>query len=234
MFRTRHLIVSVAIILFVISAMLYSRFTLPTSQRNNQNEQYTIVIDAGHGGEDGGAISCTGVLESQINLEIAIRLNCLLRFMGLNTVMIRTDDVSVYTEGNTLSQKKVSDLKERVRITNSMQSAILVSIHQNNFSDNRYTGAQVFYAPTNGSKMLAEKLQSNFISTINPDSKRNVKPADGIFLMQHVTCPAVLIECGFLSNVSEESMLRDRRYQQKVCSVIAVTLSTNLKDLMIT
>ena len=234
MFRTRHLIVSVAIILFVISAMLYSRFTLPTSQGNNQNEQYTIVIDAGHGGEDGGAISCTGVLESQINLEIAIRLNCLLRFMGLNTVMIRTDDVSVYTEGNTLSQKKVSDLKERVRITNSMQSAILVSIHQNNFSDNRYTGAQVFYAPTNGSKMLAEKLQSNFISTINPDSKRNVKPADGIFLMQHVTCPAVLIECGFLSNVSEESMLRDRRYQQKVCSVIAVTLSTNLKDLMIT
>lgn len=188
----------------------------------------TVVIDAGHGGVDGGATSCTGVLESKFNLEIALKLNDFMHLLGIDTVMIRETDSSVYTQGETIAQKKVSDLKERVRIINSTQNAVLLSIHQNHFSDEKYSGAQVFYAPTEGSQLLAKTLQSSLIQNLNPDNHRQIKKADGVYLMQHIDCPGVLIECGFLSNPQEEYLLRDNIYQQKLCSVIACTLSTYL------
>lgn len=189
----------------------------------------TIVIDAGHGGEDGGAVSCTGVPESRINLEIALRLRDLCHLLGYNTCMIRTENISVYTEGNTLAAKKASDLRQRVRIVNSTNRGILISIHQNTFSDNRYDGAQVFYAPTEGSKELADLLQSNLIISLNQNSHRNSKPANNVFLMQHIERTGVLIECGFLSNPEEEARLRDASYQKKLCCVIASSLSQYFK-----
>lgn len=187
-----------------------------------------VVIDAGHGGVDGGATSCTGVLESQFNLEIALKLNDLMHLLGIDTVMIRETDCSVYTQGETIAQKKISDLKERVRIVNSTKDALLISIHQNLFSDSKYSGAQVFYAPTEGSQMLAKQLQSAFIGAINPNSHRQIKKANGVYLMQHIEKTGVLIECGFLSNPQEEYLLRDTAYQQKICSVIACTVSNYL------
>ena len=189
----------------------------------------TIVIDAGHGGEDGGAVSCTGVPESRINLEIALRLRDLCHLLGYNTCMIRTEDISVYTEGNTLAAKKASDLRQRVRIVNSTNRGVLISVHQNTFSDNRYDGAQVFYAPTEGSKELADLLQSNLIISLNQNSHRNSKPANNVFLMQHIERTGVLIECGFLSNPEEEARLRDASYQKKLCCVIASSLSQYFK-----
>lgn len=189
----------------------------------------TIIIDAGHGGEDGGAVSCTGVPESRINLEIALRLRDLCHLLGYNTCMIRTEDISVYTEGNTLAAKKASDLRQRVRIVNSTNRGVLISIHQNTFSDNRYDGAQVFYALTEGSKELADLLQSNLILNLNQDSHRNSKQANNVFLMQHIIRTGVLIECGFLSNPEEEARLRDRAYQIKICCVIASSLGQYFK-----
>ena len=188
----------------------------------------TVIIDAGHGGVDGGATSCTGVLESQINLEIALKLDDLMHLLGINTSMIRTTDCSVFTEGETIAQKKVSDLKERVRIVNSVDNGLLISIHQNHFSNDKYSGAQVFYAQTDGSKQLAGNLQKTLIQTINPDSHRAIKKADSVYLMQHIQCPGILIECGFLSNSREEYLLRDDVYQNKLCSVIATTVSNHL------
>ena len=188
----------------------------------------TVIIDAGHGGEDGGATSCTGVLESQINLEIALKLDDLMHLLGINTLMIRTTDCSIYTKGESIAQKKVSDLKERVRIVNETEDGFLVSIHQNHFSNEKYSGAQVFYAPTDGSKDVAVVLQKSLIQTINPDSNRGIKKADSVYLMQHIDCPGILIECGFLSNHQEEYLLRDAEYQRKLCSVIACTLSNHL------
>lgn len=188
----------------------------------------TVVVDAGHGGVDGGATSCTGVLESQINLEISQKLRDLLNLLGINTIMIRDTDCSVYTKGETIAQKKVSDLKERVRIVSSTENALLVSIHQNLFSDQKYSGAQVFYAPTEGSEALAKSMQNIFIQAINPNSHRQAKKADSIYLMQHIQCPGVLVECGFLSNPQEEYLLRNKGYQQKVCSVIACSISNFL------
>jgi len=191
-------------------------------------DRKTVIIDAGHGGVDGGATSCTGVLESNFNLEIALRLRDFMELLGIQTVMIRETDCSVYTQGQTIAQKKVSDLKERVRIVNSAENATLVSIHQNLFPDAKYSGAQVFYAPTEGSQIFAKKMQSAFINSVNPDSHRQAKSADGIYLMQHINCPGILIECGFLSNPMEEYLLRDASYQKKLCAVIACTVSSHL------
>lgn len=191
---------------------------------------YTLIIDAGHGGIDGGATSCTGILESAVNLEIALRLNDLMHFMGYKTVMIRTTDCSIYTTGTTIAAQKVSDLKERVRIVNEADGGVLISIHQNTFSDSRYGGAQVFYADNEDSKNLASALQKNWISTLNPDSHRSAKKGEGIYLLQKISKPGVLVECGFLSNPKEEALLRDADYQKKICCVIATTVSGFLTD----
>ena len=192
--------------------------------------EHTVVIDAGHGGVDGGATSCTGVLESNINLEIALRLEDLMHLLGYQTIMIRRDDISVYTEGETIAQKKISDLKERVRIVNETENGILVSIHQNTFSDNRYGGAQVFYANTNQSKELANILQNKLISTVNNGSNRQSKKAEGVYLMNQIKRTGVLIECGFLSNPTEEAMLRSEAYQKKLCCAIAASVSVFINN----
>ncbi len=183
-----------------------------------------FIIDAGHGGIDGGATSCTGILESQFNLEIALRLNDLMHLLGHHTLMIRTDDRSVYTSGETIAAKKVSDLKHRVEIIQNTPNAVLISIHQNHFPDSKYSGAQVFYAPNEGSRHLATSIQEAFRTTINPGSKRQAKKADNIYLMQHITCTGVLVECGFLSNPGEEYKLRTPEYQKKFCSVLATNI----------
>ena len=172
---------------------------------------------------DGGATSCTGKLESAFNLEISLRLRDLMQFLGYQTKIIRTEDISVYTEGETIAAKKMSDLKERVRICNATHGAILLSIHQNTFPESRYSGAQVFYAATEGSEDLAKALQKNLIATLNPGSSRSARQAKGIYLTEHISCPGILIECGFLSNPEEEAKLRSEEYQKELCCVIAVT-----------
>ena len=194
------------------------------------NREHCLVVDAGHGGVDGGAISCTGVPESTFNLEIALKLNDLLRLLGYDTRMIRTSDISVYTKGESIAQKKISDLKERVRITNEVENALLISIHQNTFPDSQYNGAQVFYAATEESQELAQIMQAAFSENLNPGSRRQCKKSSGVYLMEHVTKPAILIECGFLSNPTEEANLRNRDYQKKICCVIASTVDTFLSN----
>ena len=135
--------------------------------------------------------------------------------------MIRTTDTAVYTNGTTISEKKISDLKHRVELVNETANALLLSIHQNQFSDGRYSGAQVFDAPTSGSQDFAQLTQSLLISSLNPKSKRACKPAESVYLMQHIQCTGILVECGFLSNSQEEANLRTPEYQKKLCCVIA-------------
>lgn len=212
--------------LFIFVAAVGSKTVTVLSESAPISNRRCIVIDAGHGGVDGGATSCTGVLESNINLQIALRLDALCKLLGMDTYMIRTTDCSVYTSGDTIAAKKVSDLKERVRLINSMYDPILVSIHQNHFADSRYSGAQVFYATDPDSKALAEKIQATLVKTVNPGSKRMVKKADGIYLMQNINCCGVLVECGFLSNPEEEAKLRAEAYQKNLCCVIASAVLT--------
>lgn len=213
----------------LLSALLLSRLTSAIAVSSVTAESASvIVIDAGHGGEDGGALSVSGIRESGINLEISLRLNDMLHFLGAQTRMIRTADVSVYTEGNTIAAKKVSDIKNRVALVRNTPNAVLISIHQNQFPEEKYRGAQVFYAA--GSEDLANALQSALIAQVDPKNHRACKPAKDIYLMEHVSCPAALIECGFLSNYAEEQLLRDPTYQKKLAAAIAGSLLTCLEE----
>ena len=195
--------------------------------RNSQiiEPERIVVIDAGHGGIDGGATSCSGVKESQLNLEISLRLNDLFHLIGISTVMIRSEDVSVYTSGETIAAKKVSDLKNRVKMVNSMPECLLISIHQNYFGDSKYDGAQVFYGRNPESQKFAESMQSALISALDPDNARKPKKANGVYLMENINASGILVECGFLSNPEEDLKLQDPVYQKKLAAVIAAVTS---------
>lgn len=193
-----------------------------------------FIIDAGHGGIDGGAVSCTGVFESHINLSIALKTNDLLRLLGYQTQMIRTEDKSIHTYGESIAAKKSSDLKNRVRIVNETSNAILLSIHQNHYHDSYYQGGQMFYAKTDGSRELAELLQKSFAESVNPGNTRKTKMAEGIYLMKHIDAPGVLIECGFLSNYEEEAKLKTDLYQKKISCAIASACAQYIHQKQIT
>ena len=211
----------------IVAVLGTSRVITVISEGLPIDDRRCIIIDAGHGGMDGGAISCTGKSESGINLEIALRLEDLFHLLGYQTKMIRREDISVYTKGETIAQKKVSDLKERVRICNETQNGILVSIHQNQFTDSRYSGAQAFYGKDEDSKKLAHQVQSAF-QMMDPNNKRENKKANGVYLMEHIQCPGILVECGFLSNPEEEAKLRTATYQQQICCTIVASVSNFL------
>lgn len=215
---------------FFMSSLLGNKIAAVVSENTPIEKRHCFIIDAGHGGVDGGAVSCTGVHESKINLEIALKLNDLMHLLGMETIMIRTTDISVYTSGESIAAKKSSDLKERVRIVNETENATLLSIHQNHYSDSYYSGAQIFYPQTDGSADLAKALQTQFIQSLNPGSNRQAKKAEGLYLMKHIEKTGVLIECGFLSNYNEEAKLRSDAYQKKICCVIAAVCSTYAKE----
>ncbi len=213
---------------FLLLSHWGSRTVTVLAENTPLSRERTIVIDAGHGGVDGGATSCSGRLESAYNLDISLRLRDLLHFLGYNTVMIRTTDISVYTKGETIAQKKASDLKERVRVTEETQNALLISIHQNIFPDSSCTGAQVFYGKTSGSMELAQVMQSAFQRSLG--SNRKCKKSSGIYLMDHIHCTGILIECGFLSNPAEDALLNSADYQRKLCCVVASAVSQYLSN----
>ena len=187
-----------------------------------------LVLDAGHGGEDGGAVSLTGVPESQINLAIVLKLRDLLGLYGIDPILLREEDISLHdSDANTLREKKRSDLKNRVAVIDAVEGGTLLSIHQNTYPGSRYHGAHVFYAPTEGSQELAEHFQNSIKAALQPENERAVKRIpDTVYIMNHVTCPAILIECGFLTNPEEEAMLRDEDYQRKLSAVIAAAWMT--------
>lgn len=182
-----------------------------------------LILDAGHGGEDGGAVSVTGVPESRVNLEIVQKLRDILALYGVDPVVLREEDVSLHDpEASTLREKKRSDLKNRVRAVEAVEGGTLLSIHQNSYPGSQYRGAQVFYAPTRGSQELAERLQTALREELQPDNGRQAKPIpESVYLMNHVSCPAVLVECGFLTNPEEEALLRDGGYQRQLAAVLA-------------
>lgn len=223
-----HVVILFAVVIAAFVAVFGSIDWAVTTIAEHEpfERNYCVIIDAGHGGVDGGAVSCTGVYESNINLEIALRLDDLMHLLGIDTLMIRTTDISIYTNGQSIAAKKSSDLKERVRIVNSLNNSVLLSIHQNHYTDNRYSGAQMFYAASDGSRELASELQNAFKKFLDPANNRQIQSATGLYLMEHIERPGILVECGFLSNPTEETKLRNCEYQKKICCVIASVCST--------
>lgn len=182
-----------------------------------------LIIDAGHGGEDGGAVSLTGALESHINLAVAKQLDGVLGLYGVQTLLLREEDISLHDkDALTLRQKKNSDLHNRVSMVEEHGNAVLLSIHQNSYPDGRSSGAQVFYAPTEGSQVLAQTMQETLRAALDPQNARQEKQIpETIYLMNHISCPGVLVECGFLTNPQEERLLRSGAYQTKLAAALA-------------
>lgn len=182
-----------------------------------------VVIDAGHGGEDGGAVATDGTEEADINLAVAKRVDFLLRFAGEETLLLRDSDISLHEpSASTIREKKISDIHHRVDTVNALENARLISIHQNFFPSSKYHGAQVFYGGNPLSQPWAERTRENFRSCLDPENKREAKPIDrNVYLMNHVSCPALLVECGFLSNPEERWRLKDTSYQTSLAVVIA-------------
>lgn len=176
----------------------------------------TIIIDAGHGGEDGGTSAADGTLEKDINLSISLKLSDMLQMAGFNVIMTRENDVSIHSdEAKTTRQRKVSDIRNRMKIIEETENAFFVSIHQNHFGSAKYNGTQVFYSKNNPeSEVLAKDIQQSVVSLIQPENTRAVKKTGTeIYLLYHAQVPAVMVECGFLSNAAETQKLKTDEYQ---------------------
>ena len=215
------LVLALCLFALVLAMCLYSAPRLTQEATAYAQAAPVVVIDAGHGGEDGGASSPDGVLESGLNLQFALRMRDLLQFAGVETMMLRETDTALYTDGcSGIAEKKVSDLKNRVLRTNQVPNAVLLSVHQNFFTEAKYRGAQVFYAKTDGSRELAEAMQAALRTGVDPENHRQ-----GVYLMEHVKGTAVLVECGFLSNAAETALLQDEGYQQRLSAAVCGALT---------
>ncbi len=206
-------------IILIIYFLFITETKLVPSSVNLLSYKPTIIIDPGHGGEDGGTSSSDGTLEKHINLKIALKLRSMLEMSGYNTLMTRDKDIQLGdTSLDTIRQRKISDIKSRLKITQDNPNAILISIHQNHYSSPVYKGMQVFYSPNNEkSKVLADCIQLNTVNYLQSDNKRCTKKIDSnIYLLYNSTLPSVLVECGFMSNLEEATMLKEDEYQQKL------------------
>ena len=190
---------------------------------NSMNK--TVIIDAGHGSPDGGTSSADGTLEKDINISIALKLKQILESMGVNCILTRTDDNGIYdSTADTIRQKKISDIKNRLRIINETENSIFVSIHQNHYSSSAYKGLQVFYSKNHPeSALLADSIRLPVISYLQTDNSREIKASGSeIYLLHHSQRPSVMVECGFMSNAEETRLLKNENYQLKLAFVIAI------------
>lgn len=182
----------------------------------SENDNYTVILDAGHGGEDGGCVAYDDTLEKDINLAISEDVALFFDLFGIRYVQIRTEDISVGDNSlKTVKERKTSDILHRYDIVNSYENSILLSIHQNMYSVEKYKGTQVFYSPNDtASQMLAECIQSSIRTNLQPDNDRKVKASgNSIYLLYKAQRPSVMVECGFFSNMSELEKLKNKAYQ---------------------
>ena len=199
----------------------------------NQPNGISIVIDAGHGGEDPGKVGINNALEKDINLDIANRVNALLTAFGINTVTVRDTDKSVESDSS-LRQKsaKISDIKNRLALAESIDNSVLLSIHQNHYGDPSVNGAQVFYSKNNPlSAVLAQQIQNSIVKLVQTENNRSIKEStSGIYILDKASVPAVMVECGFLSNYNELQLLKNEYYRKKISFSIAIGVLEYLKQ----
>ncbi len=212
---------------FCLSVVLYDVAAMPVQAPPGASQKPYVIIDPGHGGIDGGAEGPGNIRESEINLQIALKLRDMLVMNGYDVIMTRDTDISIHSpDARSIRQKKTSDLHNRLDIMNSHPNAIVISIHQNKFSQSQYWGTQVFYGTQNPqSERLASIIQQNTIDMLQPENDRAYKKAyTTLFLMQNATQPAVLVECGFLSNSAELKRLCDDAYQNEMAFVLCASI----------
>lgn len=218
--------ISILLAAFIISFSIvaFQQIRLVSADNYSVENVPVIIIDAGHGGEDGGAVGIDGTAEKDLNLSISLKLNEILSAMGYQTRMVRTTDTSIHNaDADTVRERKVSDIHNRAAIMNEYENCIYVSIHQNKYSGSSIWGAQTFYSPNNEeSKELAQLIQSSIANNVQPDNKRVIKQSGtNIYVLYNATKPAVMVECGFVSNANELEQLKDEEYQNKMAFAIS-------------
>lgn len=203
-------------------------FILTTGKAKDQNQYIstvslpasgkTVVIDAGHGVPDEGAQSSNGTTEAETNLKIALKLQNLLEQSGCTVILTRSDENAIYDiDSKTLKQKKISDIKNRVKIGNESSADIFVSIHLNKIPQSQYDGWQTFYKEgSEDGARLAKTIQENLNKTIQKENNRKAKTIDKVYIIKYVEIPTTIVECGFLSNPDEEKLLLEDEYQNKL------------------
>lgn len=193
------------------------------SKTYNDSDKPIIILDAGHGGMDGGCISINGDVEKGINLNILLALRDMLRVSGYDVEVTRDTDKSIHDKGiEGIANQKSSDMDNRLALFNKYENALCISIHQNQFTDSKYSGAQMFYSASNHeNERLAGIMQNKFVELLQPGNKREIKLCGKeLFLCYFSENPTVMVECGFLSNSDEASLLVTEEYQHKVAFTI--------------
>lgn len=198
-----------------------------------KNESISVVIDAGHGGEDAGAIADDGTYEKDLNLEISNLVKALCILNGMTVKMTRESDILLYDYYGDLEnykgQKKIYDLKNRVKIAHESPDAIFVSIHMNKFPESKYSGTQIYYSKNNeASQLVASDLSKSIKTYLQPTNNRQIKKADSsIYILNNIKNPAILVECGFLSNEEELQSLKTKEYRASLALIIFQTICKN-------
>ncbi len=213
--------IAIGLLVFLLFDQLYAVPRMRVFGAHHEIE--TLVLDAGHGGFDGGAVSPNGVTEQEINLHVTKKVESLAGLFGIPTELTRKDGNALdYEAGRSVRENKVADIKARQHICEQIQNPVFISIHLNKFEQSRYFGAQVFYGEKNAqSKAIAESIQEALKSGIANGNHRVAKPAgDSIYLMRTLTCPALIVECGFLSNPEDEAALVQDTYQTQLAVCI--------------
>jgi N-acetylmuramoyl-L-alanine amidase len=218
----------VAFCILLLSVTIRNRQEgIPTLYASSLPGLPVIVVDAGHGGIDGGASGADGTVEKDINLSIAKKLETILTSCGFQVIMTRREDDLISDPSlNTIRQRKQQDIFKRLKIAENNPKNVLVSIHQNHYSQSRYKGTQVFYSKNHpDSQLLADALQQQIVALLQPDNTRKVKVVGSeIYLLNNCKNPSVMVECGFLSNPKDLSLLTNENYQSQMAFAIAVGL----------
>lgn len=220
--RVMIVIITVFAVSLFMALMIDSaaKIELKTSAEPIKNAP-KILIDPGHGGQDGGAV-CNGVLEKDINLPISYDSADFIKLLGFEVSMTRADDNFISNEGSNVKERKLNDMKTRLQMYNSDENNVIISIHQNKFSDSKAHGSQVFYSPNNdNSKLLAQSIKYSVNSLLQTGLDRECKTAgNDIYLLKNTNQPAVIVECGFISNFEECQKLKSEDYQKQMAFAI--------------
>ena len=211
-------VIVILICIAKISLNLYVHSDLYQEAVSEISEKTMVIIDAGHGGEDCGAIGVGGVYEKDLNLSIATELGRILSENGMTVVYTRTNDALLYTEEENIHGiRKISDLKNRCKIAAEYPNAIFVSIHMNSYKSAYCKGLQVYYSEKNEqSYALASAVQINVKNKLQNENKRQIKPGKSMYVLENVENPAILVECGFLTNSEEAEKLSQKEYQKEL------------------
>ena len=217
-FKLKKALRIVVILAAVIALLIVLSKEIDFQPTVADSEEYVLVLDAGHGGRDGGAVAADGTKESDINLAIALKSEAIADFAGIKTVLTRNSDTDGAENGN-YSERQ--NLLNRVDVVNATGNAVLISIHQNEYPGEKVRGAEVMYAPTEGSEALALIMQNNLVTYLDSENRRVARPApEELLVTSSINCTGVLAECGFMSNSQEAAKLASNEYQLKIAEIM--------------